>query len=152
LHLKGEIMYRTFFPGDLLSELDRLHRQIQRYSSPASSIRGFGRSTFPPLNIGSTPESVEIFAFAPGLDPASIDVTIERGVLTLTGDRKTGLPSDTRTVSIHTNERFSGQFHRTVSLSDDVDPAQVTAKYNDGIVHISIKRRESAQRRHIEIQ
>lgn len=145
-------MIRTFFPGDLINELDRLQRQIQRFSGPATSIRGFGRSEFPALNIGSTPEAVEIFAFAPGLDPASIDVTIERGVLTVSGERKSELPEEGRNQNIHINERFAGRFHRAVSLSDDVDPTRVNARYNDGVLQIRIMRRESAQRRHIEIQ
>lgn len=145
-------MIRTFFPGDLINELDRLQRQIQRFSGPATSIRGFGRSEFPALNIGSTPEAVEIYAFAPGLDPASIDVTIERGVLTVSGERKSELPEEGRSQNIHINERFAGSFHRAVSLSDDVDPTQVSARYNDGVLQIRIMRRESAPRRRIEIQ
>lgn len=145
-------MIRTFFPGDLINELDRLQRQIQRFSGPATSIRGFGRSEFPALNIGSTPEAVEIFAFAPGLDPASIDVTIERGVLTVSGERKSELPEESRNQNIHINERFAGRYHRAVSLSDDVDPTRVSARYNDGVLQIRIMRRESAQRRRIEIQ
>ncbi len=144
-------MYRTYTSGDLLSELSRLQRQFQRYSNSSSSIRGFGRSEFPAINIGGTPESVEIYAFAPGLDPTTIDVTVERGVLTLSGERKSPLKSDSKTEAVHINERFFGKFRRAVSLSDDVDPSQVSAKYSDGILSISVKRRESAQRRQIDI-
>ena len=145
-------MYRTYTSSDLLSELGRLQRQFQRYASPPSSIRGEGRSDFPAMNIGGTPDSMEIYAFAPGLDPKSIDVTIERGVLTVSGERKSDLASESFGEAVHINERFAGKFRRAVSLSDDVDPAQVTARYVDGIVCVSVKRRESAQRRHIEIQ
>ncbi len=145
-------MYRNYTTSDLLSELGRLQRQFQKFSSASSSIRGLGRTEFPALNIGGTPESLEIYAFAPGLDPASIDVTVERGVLTLSGERKSELLEESKSRSIHINERFSGHFRRAISLSDDVDPTQVTAKYNDGILCISVKRRESAQRRQIEIQ
>ncbi len=144
-------MYRTYTSGDLLSELSRLQRQFQRYSNSSSSIRGFGRSEFPAINIGGTPESVEIYAFAPGLDPTTIDVTVERGVLTLSGERKSPLKSDSKTEAVHINERFFGKFRRAVSLSDDVDPSQVSARYSDGILSISVKRRESAQRRQIDI-
>ena len=143
-------MYRTLFPNVLFSELDRLQREMQRFSGPMTSIRGIGRNGFPALNIGGTPDSVEIYAFAPGLDPKSIDVTIERGVLSLAGERTTGLPSEDGK-SIHINERFSGRFRRSVSLSDDVDPDRVDARYTDGVLHISIKRRASAQPRRIEI-
>lgn len=145
-------MYRTYTSSDLLSELGRLQRQFQRYASTTSNIRGDGRSDFPAMNIGGTPESLEIYAFAPGLDPKSIDVTIERGVLTVSGERKSDLAAENRGEAVHINERFVGSFRRAVSLSDDVDPTQVTARYVDGILCVSVKRRESAQRRQIEIQ
>ena len=51
------------------------------------SIRGFGAGGFPALNIGSTPKGLEMYVFVPGLDPASIDVQLERGVLTIAGER-----------------------------------------------------------------
>lgn len=148
-------MYRTLFPSDIFANLDRLQREFQRYSGPASSIRGFGRGGFPALNVGTTPESVEIYAFAPGLDPATVDVTIDRGVLTLSGERKSELPasSDNGTKSaVHINERFAGSFRRVVSLSDDVDPDSTKATYSDGVLVISIKRRTAAQSRRINIQ
>ena len=145
-------MYRTLFPSDFFANLDRLQREFQRYSGPASSIRGFGRGGFPALNVGSTPESVEIYAFAPGLDPATVDVTVDRGVLTLSGERKSELTGDGSNVALHINERFAGSFRRVVSLSDDVDPESTNAKYSDGVLHISLKRRTAAQSRRINIQ
>lgn len=145
-------MYRTYTSSDLLSELGRLQRQFQRFASSPSSIRGDGRADFPAINIGGTPESVEIYAFVPGLDPKSIEVTIERGVLTVSGERQSVLASENRGEAVHINERFAGKFSRAVSLSDDVDPTQVTARYVDGILCVSVKRSEFAQRRQIEIQ
>ena len=55
-------------------------------------------------------------------------------------------------VALHINERFTGRFRRVVSLPDDIDPNSVTATCRDGVLHISIKRRESAQPRRITIQ
>lgn len=144
-------MYQAWFPNDLMTELDRLQRRMQRIAGPATGIRGFGRNGFPAMNVGGTPESVEIYAFAPGLDPASIDVTVERGVLTLSGERPAELPVAEANSTVHINERFAGRFSRAVSLSDDLDPNRVTAKYADGVLHISIARRQSAQPRRIEI-
>jgi HSP20 family protein len=145
-------MYRTYTTGDLFAELARLQRQFQRHTSQTSNIRGFGRTEFPALNVGGTPETVEIYAFAPGLDPASIDVTVERGVLTVAGERKSNISEVDKGTSIHVNERFSGHFRRAVSLPEDADPSQVNARYADGILFVSVNRRESAKRRHIDIQ
>jgi HSP20 family protein len=115
-------------------------------------IRGVGRGGYPALNVGGTPQSVEVYAFAPGLDPASIDVNLDRGVLTLAGERKEALPKTDEKVTVHANERFSGRFRRVVSLPDDIDPSAVSAKYTDGVLHVSIQRRAAAQPRRIQVQ
>jgi HSP20 family protein len=144
--------YRSMFPRDVLAELDRLQQEMQQSFEPGASIRGFGRGGFPALNMGGTPQSVEIYAFAPGLDPAGIEVNLERGVLTISGERAADLPAQDEKAAVHINERFAGRFRRVVSLPDDVDSNAVTAEYRDGVVHISVKRRESAQPRRIAIQ
>jgi HSP20 family protein len=53
---------------------------------------------------------------------------------------------------VHIYERFSGRFRRVLTVSDDVDPATVSASYRDGVLHISARRRESAQPRRITVQ
>ena len=146
-------MYRSFFPRDLFSELDRLQREIQETFDLSPSIRGFGRGGFPAINVGGTPQSVEIYAFAPGVDPARLEVNLDRGVLTVAGERAAELPADDKDrPTVHINERFGGRFRRVVSLVDDLDPNRVSANYRDGVLHISIKRRESAQPRRISVQ
>ena len=145
-------MYRSLFSRDLFAELERLQREMQQAVDVSPSIRGFGRGGFPALNVGGTPQSVEIYAFAPGLDPASLNVNLDRGVLTISGERKASLPAPEEKAAVHINERFAGRFSRVVSLSDDLDPNAVSANYRDGVLHVSIKRRESAQPRRITVQ
>jgi HSP20 family protein len=146
-------MYRSLFPRDVFAELDRLQREVQETFDLSPSIRGFGRGGFPALNVGGTPQSVDIYAFAPGLDPAKMEVSLDRGVLTIAGERSPNLPSaDDDNAALHINERFSGRFRRVLSLSNDVDPNGVSANYCDGVLHISIKRQESAQPRRISVQ
>ena len=145
-------MYRSLFSRDLFAELERLQREMQQAVDVSPSIRGFGRGGFPALNVGGTPQSVEIYAFAPGLDPASLNINLDRGVLTISGERKASLPAPEEKAAVHINERFAGRFSRVVSLSDDLDPNAVSANYRDGVLHVSIKRRESAQPRRITVQ
>lgn len=145
-------MYQSLFSRDLFAELDRLQREMQQAFDQSPTIRGHARGGYPALNIGGTPTSVEIYAFAPGLDPAAIDVNLDRGVLTLAGERKQDLPTSDEKTTLHANERFSGRFRRVVSLPDDIDPNAVTANYRDGVLRISIQRRASAQPRRIEVQ
>ena len=145
-------MYRSLFPRDVFTELDRLQREIQESFDLSPSIRGFGRGGFPALNVGGTPQAVEIYAFAPGLDPAKLEVNLDRGVLTIAGERPAGLPAADDKATVHINERFSGRFRRVVNLTDDLDPNGVSAEYREGVLHISVKRRESAQPRRITVQ
>lgn len=142
------MLYRTMFSRDLFAEMDRLHQDLAQALDWSPSIRGIGRG-YPALNVGGTVHSVEIYAFAPGLDPASIEAQIDKGVLTLSGERKAEpLPEK---ATRHIDERHSGRFRRVVSLPDDIDPNAVTARYRDGVLHLSIRRRDSAQPRRIDI-
>jgi HSP20 family protein len=125
---------------------------MQQAFDVSPSIRGFGRGGFPALNVGGTPQSVEIYAFAPGLEPTSLNVNLDRGVLTISGERKASLPGPEEKAAVHINERFAGRFSRVVSLADDLDPNAVSADYRDGVLHVSVKRRESAQPRRITVQ
>ncbi len=146
-------MYRSLFPRDLFGELDRLQRDLNGHLEPSPSIRGLGRGGYPALNVGSTPGAIELYAFAPGLDPASIELNLDRGVLTLSGERPRATPaqSDAKT-TLHQNERFAGRFRRVVSLPDDIDPEAVSAVCRDGVLHVRVQRRATAQPRRIEVQ
>ncbi len=144
-------MYRSLFPHDVFAELDRLQREMSTAFEFSPSIRGLGRGGFPAMNVGNTPQSVEIYAFAPGVDPKSIDVQLEKGVLTIAGERPADPPSEDPKATLHIDERFAGRFRRIVTLPEDADPDQVSARYNDGVLHISIQRKEAAQPRRISI-
>ncbi|MDM0117974.1 Hsp20/alpha crystallin family protein [Variovorax sp. J22R133] len=150
-------MYRSLFPRDMFAEMDRLQREMQQALDLSPTIRGFGRGGFPALNVGGTPQTVEVYAFAPGLDPDSLDITLDRGLLTIAGTRASSLPETRRSeresqAAVHINERFAGQFCRVITLPDDADPEAVNAKYRNGVVQITVQRRASAQPRRIAIQ
>ena len=141
----------SLFPRDVFAELDRLQRHIQQAVELSPSIRGFPRGGFPALNVASTPNSAEVYGFAPGLDPNKIEIQLERGVLSISGERKPEWSDQDDGPSIHLSERFAGRFHRVISLTDDLDPNEVRATYREGVLHISIKRQESALPRRINI-
>lgn len=143
------MLLHSMYPRDLFAEIDRLQRELQQAFDLSPSIRGLGRG-FPALNVGSTPRSIELYAFAPGLDPATLQVQLERGVLTITGERKAEPVAEG--ASVHIDERFAGRFRRVVTLPDDIDPGAVDARYRDGVLHVSVRRKAAAQPRRIEIQ
>jgi len=142
-------MFRS--SADLFAELNRMQSLLdQVFPTVRSSIRSRGGSGFPSVNVGTTPESVEVMALAPGLDPSSLEITIDRGLLVIAGERKSDLPEGER-ASVYANERFSGKFRRVVSLPEDADPARVQANYRDGVLRITVHKRESSLPRRIEV-
>jgi len=145
-------MYRSLFPRDVFAEMDRLQRDMQQAFDLSPTIRGFGRNGFPALNVGGTPKTLEIYAYAPGVDPSTLEVHLERGLLTVAGERKSPLPASDSKTAVHINERFEGRFRRVLTLPDDADPEQVDAKLRDGVLHITVQRRASAQPRRIAVQ
>lgn len=150
-------MYESLlnFPGGLFADFDRVRRDMDALLSQGDAPRGIravAGNSFPSLNIGHTTHSVDVFAFAPGIDPDKTEVTLDRGLLTVAGERASDRPeAGDETTSVYGQERFSGRFRRTVSLPEDIDPDKVQARYRDGVLHISIGRRESLQPKRIAI-
>ena len=150
-------MYESMlnFPSGLFGEFERLRRELDDVfgvSGLPSSIRSVTPGAVPAVNVGRTPTSVEVSAFAPGMDASKFDVTIDRGVLRISGERPSGVPKASEKVNVYTRERGSGSFSRAIALPDDVDPAHVNATYSEGVLHLSIARREAAQPKRITVQ
>lgn len=146
-------MSDLLFNTDLLGEFDRLQKQMSRlFTGFPTSLRASRMGAFPPVNIGSTDDTIEIVAFAPGLDPANIDVSIDKGLLTISGERRrpqSDLPDDAR---VYAEERFMGSFRRVIELPPHADPDKVQARYVNGCLTISVGRAEASKPRAITVQ
>ncbi len=145
-------MVRSLFPRDMFAEMDRLQRDMQQAFDLSPSIRGLARNGFPALNVGGTPGTIEVYAFAPGIDPATLEVHLERGLLSISGERKSDLPEAGSKAAVHIHERFEGRFRRALTMPEDADPESVQARLRDGVLHITVQRRAAAQPRRITIQ
>ena len=151
-------------PHSLFGQFDRLRRELDEVfgetelggmsglRSLPGSIRAVASGTVPAINIGRTPTSLEVYAFAPGLDASKIEVALDRGVLRIAGERASALPADNPKVNVFTHERGSGRFTRAISMPDDIDPDDVLATYRNGVLQITIGRREAAQPKRIAVQ
>jgi HSP20 family protein len=149
-------MYESLlsYPNSLFGQFERLRRELDDAFGVAglpNSIRAVAPGSLPAINVGRTPSSVEVYAFAPGLDASKIEVTLDRGVLRIAGERVSDVPDTART-NVYTRERDAGAFARAVALPDDVDPNQVKASYRDGVLQVSIARSESTQPKRITVQ
>lgn len=142
-------------PDTLFGQFDRLRQELDDLFGVAglpTSIRSVAPGAWPAVNIGRTEKSVEVYAFAPGLDASKIEVTVDRGVLRIAGERASAVPQDDAQAQVYARERGTGSFTRTVALPDDVDANHVNATYRDGVLQISIARHESTQPKRITVQ
>jgi HSP20 family protein len=147
-------MFGTFtgLQGNLFDDLSRLQRELDeafgRWPPQAAELRSPAFGSWPPINIGATPERVDIYLFAPGLEPNELDISIQQNLLSIAGQRRIERGDDT---GWYRAERFSGEFRRALTLPEDVDPERVDASYRDGILHVVVDRRESAQPKRISV-
>ena len=150
-------MSDLFFATDLFSEFDRLQRQMDSlFGGFPSSIRSGRFGAFPQVNIGTTDDSIEIVAFAPGLRPADLELSIDKGLLTISGERKPAqIGGDDKTrddIRTYAQERFSGSSRRVIELPQNADPDKVQARYTNGCLSISVGKREASKPRAIAVQ
>lgn len=150
-------MYESLlrFPSDIFSGFERMQREMEQVFGPLgmpASIRAAARGAFPTINIGTSPTSFEVYAFIPGIDPGKLDLSVDRGLLTIAGERATDLPEESEKVSLYAEERFSGSFKRVVNLPEDVDASRIEAKYRDGVLRVSVPKSEAAQPKRIEVK
>ena len=140
------------FGSDLFDEFARVQRQVANLlGDRPSGIRAVRPGAFPALNVGATDSAIEIVAFAPGMAAADFDVSIDKDLLTISGERKPA-PREGDDVRTYAQERFHGAFRRVVELPRDADPDQVSARYENGCLLIRVGRREASKPRAITVQ
>jgi HSP20 family protein len=145
-----ESLFDAFDTG-LFEQFRRLESEMGElfgHAPWASGIRANPQASFPPLNVGATPERVDVYLFAAGLDPKALDLSIQQNLLTISGARRV---EANKNAEYYRHERFDGDFRRLVTLPDDIDAERVEAKYRDGVLQITIQRRESARPRQITV-
>ncbi|MDJ0862324.1 MAG: Hsp20/alpha crystallin family protein [Gammaproteobacteria bacterium] len=136
----------------LFDEFRRLEQEVDALFGGGAwpaGIRSMAQGTYPPVNVGASPEHVEAYLFAAGLDPESLDISIHQNLLTIAGTRQV---KSEENANYYRKERFSGAFRRVITLPEDVDPDNVSARYHDGGLQIPVKRREASRPRQIEIK
>jgi HSP20 family protein len=144
--------YLGGFDRDLFEELERIRRQMdERFRGwpGTAGIRSVVPGSFPAINVGASPEQVDVYVFAAGLDLKTLDVSLQQNLLTVSGERKVERAEN---VEFYRQERFSGAFRRVITLPEDIDPDKVNAAYRDGVLHITIQRREAVRPRRIEVK
>ncbi|HIE54251.1 MAG TPA: Hsp20/alpha crystallin family protein [Chromatiaceae bacterium] len=145
-------MFGTFgFDSSLFDDLRRIQREMDAVfgTQPwGNGIRSLSSGAFPAVNIGTTHDEVDVYLFAPGVDPDSLDISIQNHLLTVAGERRIIREEG---ASYYRKERFDGEFRRVLTLPEDVDSDRVNATYKDGVLHVRIERKESSKPRQIKV-
>ena len=135
---------------DLLGLRERMNRLFEE------SARGLGRGQeedlgawAPAVDIYEKGTDVVLKAELPGLDPKDVDIRVENNVLTLQGERK--FEGETKREDYHRVERAYGGFTRSFTLPSTVDTTNVKADYKDGVLRITLPKREEAKPKQIQI-
>ncbi|MFP4477048.1 MAG: Hsp20/alpha crystallin family protein [Desulfatibacillaceae bacterium] len=130
-------------------ELDSFRRQMEA-AARESSVRPYAHAgVFPLVNVTEDKDAFYVRAELPGVDPADVDVSVTGKALSLSGQRKIEAEEG---VSYHRRERRSGSFSRTLTMPSEVDPKQVKARAQNGVLTIILPKSETAKPRQISVQ
>ena len=139
---------------DLLSLQDRMNRLFdESYRGGARSGNAddwaLGGSWAPAVDIYEQDGNIVMKAELPGVDPKAVDIRLENNTLTLRGERT--LDKEVKQDSYHRVERSYGAFSRSFTLPTVVDQGSIKAEYKDGVLKLTLPKREEAKPRQIQI-
>ena len=135
------------------SILDQMHRDLNR-----SSLRGLGHVNdegavadwVPAGDIVEQKDRFVVHADVPGVKPDAIDVSMDGGILSISGERRA---EDRSAVDgVQRYERLSGRFFRRFTLPESADAENITARCTNGILEISIPKQPEVQARRIKVE
>jgi HSP20 family protein len=142
------LISRRPFPGfeDLPSSLNLLDQMLDRLNTQPDNARPWG----PAVDIVENDKELVLSADLPGVKLSDVEVKIEDGTLTLSGSRK--FENEDNKNGYHRIERSYGQFRRAFALPDSVDPAKVEAAFDNGVLKVTLPKKEIARPRTVKVE
>jgi HSP20 family protein len=104
---------------------------------------------FPPVDVYEDKDNLLVKAELPGLKKEDIQISLDNGNLTLSGERKQ--EEKHQDAGVYRSERWVGRFHRTVSLPCRVDVEKIDASYSEGVLTVTLPKAEDAKPKRIPI-
>ena len=141
---------RSMYGGDPFGEMRRLQSEMNRLFQSALPAGG---AAFPLMNVYASQDGVAVTAELPGVGEGDLEISVHRDTVTLSGERKdpADFPaSDDR--QFHRRERGRGRFSRTLSLPFQIEPENVEAHLENGVLRLSLQRPESDKPRRIQVK
>jgi HSP20 family protein len=139
--------FRDF--GDLQREMNHLFSQLSGNLVPQESGASNGAWTVP-LDISETKDRIQIKADLPGITPDEIDVSVQGTTLLIKAQRK--YEEETKEENFYRKELAYGVLHRQVELPSSVDPEKLQARYKNGVLELTLLKREEVKPKQIKVQ
>jgi len=117
---------------------------------PRGNWKAAATTFAPPADVVETQAAIEVTVDLPGHDPKSVDVKLENGVLTIQSERKQERRGEQD--GVLRAERSFGQFVRSFELPDTVDAEKVAAKFEHGVLTVTLPKREETKPRTISVK
>jgi HSP20 family protein len=133
----------------MLSDMDRLQREMNRLFEPFSRTGVRGADGFPAVNVWTGEDNVLLTAEIPGVDPENVDVTVKNDTVTIRGTREAESLKEGE--SYVRQERGAGSFVRSFALPFKVDGDKVTAQCRMGILQLTRPRMEEDKPKKIAV-
>ena len=135
---------------DLRSLQEEVNRLFSTNMTRAFDDEGIGRGAWAPsVDIYENKDQIVLEAELPGMKQEDFDLSIENNVLTLRGERK--FEKTDETDNYHLVERSYGAFTRSFTLPPTVSSEGATAEYNNGVLRVTLPKREEVKARRIEV-
>src|SRR5437762_13054420 len=132
---------------DRMNRMDRLFRESYSPEGPEEALTT--TSFAPPVDIYEDEHNITLKIEVPGIDENDIDVRIDNNTLTVQGERK--IEKEEKEENFRRVERHYGSFTRSFTLPSSVDPAQVSAHYDKGVLNINLAKKAEAKPKQIKV-
>lgn len=133
---------------NMQSAMDRMFEDVWRGNVPTAA--GWAGFDTPALDINETDTSYEVTVPLPGIHPEDINVKMQNGTLTISGELPQPKVEENRKVVVQ--ERYYGKFSRSVSLPLSVDANKVEASYENGVLNLVLPKLPEVQPKQIAIK
>lgn len=146
---------RNDWLADPFSELENLQKEMNRLFDFSFARRPRGDSTLlggqwsPAIDVYDSKDNILVKADLPGLTKDEIEVSIQDDNLIIKGEKKKD--TEVKEENYYRTERFYGSFYRTVELPAQVEADKVDAKYEDGVLSLTLPKKEDAKPKKITI-
>ena len=139
---------------EVTDPFQRMHEEMDRMLSgvfaepswpPVFGMRAGGREAVPHMDVSETDEAIEVTLDMPGVEPEDVDVSLDDGILSVTGTRETEEREEDKDKNFHRVERFRGRFVRRLALPHGVENDKIEAHQDKGVLKIRVPKSPEAK-------